>query len=251
VDVGNARRPIGLPRIETLNGQGWILDEKNPRWIPIVAPLSTEVSLASFKLDEAGILKGSISSNFSGYSAVNERDDEADKDEKHKKTKIALTKTYPDIRIDSIATANFENTSEPFKRIIYCTIPNAATTTENLIYIKPSLKTGFDENPFKQPKRDYPVEFSYPLRNNFSLNLTIPEGYMVEELPKSIRMKLPNNGGVFQYASSVKDDVIQLVIKIQIDQLRFEPEDYALVKAFFNQIATKSAEQIVLKKKAN
>jgi Domain of Unknown Function with PDB structure (DUF3857) len=249
VDVGNVNRPVGVPRIETLNGYGWVLDAKNPRWVPIVPPLSTEISLATFKLDEDGTLKGTISSNFKGYAAVKERDDEADKDEKHRKAKEALAKSYPDIKIDSITTANFDKTAEPFKRTIYCAIPNAATTTNDLIYIKPSLKTGFDENPFKQPKRDYPVEFAYPFNDNFSLILTIPEGYVVEELPKSVRMKLPNSGGLFQYASTVNGNVIQLVIKIQIDQLRFEPEDYALVKAFFGQIATKSAEQIVLKKK--
>jgi Domain of Unknown Function with PDB structure (DUF3857) len=251
VDVGNVHRPVGTPRLAALNGQGWLLDVKNPRWLPIVAPLSNEMSLASFKLDEDGTLKGSISSSFKGYSAVNEREDEADKDEKQKKAKTALAKTYPDIKIDSITTANLDNIAEPFKRTIYCTILNAATTTGDLIYIKPSLKTGFDENPFKQPKRDYPVEFSYPFNNNFSLNLTIPDGYIVEELPKSIRMKLPENGGSFQYISTVKGNLIQLVIKIQLDTLHFEPEAYPAIKDFFNQIATKSAEQIVLKKKAN
>jgi hypothetical protein len=118
-----------------------------------------------------------------------------------------------------------------------------------LIYIKPSLKTDFDENPFKQPKREYPVEFPYPFKDQFILNLTIPTGYKVEELPKSVKVNLPDEGGTFQYLSSVKENVIQLIIKIQLDQLRFEPDDYVLVKEFFNQIATKSAEQVVLKKK--
>jgi hypothetical protein len=249
VDVGNVNRPIGTPRLAALNGQGWLLDAINPRWVPIVPPLSNEMTLARFTLDEEGTLKGAISSNFRGYSAVDERDDETDKDEKHKKAKAALSKTYPDATIDSVIIANLDNVAEPFKRTIYCTIPNAATITGDLIYIKPSLKTGFDENPFKQPKRDYPVEFSHPFNDNFSLNLTIPSGYTVEELPKSIRMKLPENGGSFQYISTVKDNMIQLVIKIQLDNLHFEPEAYEAVKAFFNQIATKSAEQIVLKKK--
>jgi hypothetical protein len=249
VDVGNMNRPIGTPRLATLNGQGWLLDGIDPRWVPIVPPLSTEMTLATFKLDEEGTLKGTFSSNFKGYSAVNERDDESDKDEKHKKAKTTLAKTFPDIKIDSITTANLNNTAEPFKRTVYCTIPNAGTTTGNLIYIKPPLRTPFDENPFKQPQRDYPVEFAHPFNDNFSLNLTIPEGYVVEELPKSVRVKLPENGGTFQYISTVKENVIQLVIKIQLDTLHFEPEAYQAIKGFFNQIATKSAEQIVLKKK--
>jgi Domain of Unknown Function with PDB structure (DUF3857) len=249
VDVGNEYRPIGMPRIQALNGQGWILDLNKPRWVPIVAPLSTEASLATFKLNEEGTLTGSIVSSFQGYAAVNERTDAAKDDNSHATVKKALTKDFPDIKIENIAITNLNNLAEPFKRTVNCVIPSAATTTGKLIYIKPTLKTGFDENPFKQANRAYPVEFSHPFRNNFSLNLTIPDGFVVEELPKSIRMKLPNNGGTFQYASSVNGNVVQLVMKIQIDQLRFEPDDYALVKAFFGQIATKSAEQIVLKKK--
>jgi hypothetical protein len=247
VDVGGGHRPVGTPRTSTLNGQGWLVDKENQRWLPIVAPLSTEVSLATFKLDEEGTLKGEIVSSFQGYAAVDERDAENDNHDKIKKT---LIKDYPNIKIENISITNLNNNAEPFKRTVSCVIPNVATTAGNFIYIKPSLKTGFDENPFKQSQREYPVDFSYPLKNHFSLNLTIPEGYMVEELPKSIRMKLPNSGGLFQYASTNNGNTIQLVIKIQIDQLHFEPEDYAVVKAFFSQIATKSAEQIVLKKKA-
>jgi hypothetical protein len=249
IDVGTIHRPVGTPRISTLNEQGWILDKENPRWVNIPRQSSNEISLANFKLSEEGTLTGSISSNYRGYAAVSERTDEADKEKKHEKLKKDLAKDFPDIKFDSITIANLDNTAEPFKRIVYCAIPNAATTAGDLIYIKPSLKTDFDENPFKQPKREYPVEFPYPFKDQFILNLTIPTGYKVEELPKSVKVNLPDEGGTFQYLSSVKENVIQLIIKIQLDQLRFEPDDYVLVKEFFNQIATKSAEQVVLKKK--
>jgi hypothetical protein len=249
IDVGNIHRPVGTPRISTINGEGWILDKENPHWVPLTPTGSSEVALASFKLNDEGTLTGSISSNYRGYAAVSEREDEEDKEGKHEKVKKALAKDFPDIKIDSISIMNLDNTAEPFKRIVYCAIPNAATTAGDLIYIKPSLKTDFDENPFKQPKREYPVDFSHPFKDQFILNLTIPDGYKVEEMPKPIRVNLPENGGLFQYISSVKDNVIQLVVKIQLDQLHFESEEYPLVKEFFNQIATKSAEQVVLKKK--
>jgi Domain of Unknown Function with PDB structure (DUF3857) len=249
IDVGTINRPVGLPRIATLNGQGWVLDKTNPRWVDIIAPLSNEVALAAFKLDEEGTLTGSISSNYRGYAAVSEREEEKDKEKNHENVKKGLAKDFPDIKIDSITIANLENTAEPFKRVVYCAIPNAATTAGDLMYIKPALKTEFDENPFKQPKREYPVDFPYPFKDQFVLNLTIPNGYKVEELPKSIKVNLPENGGTFQYLSSIKDNVIQLIVKIQLDQLHFESEEYPLVKEFFNQIATKSAEQVVLKKK--
>jgi Domain of Unknown Function with PDB structure (DUF3857) len=249
IDVGTINRPVGLPRISTLNGQGWILDKSSPRWVDIVAPLSNEIALGSFKLDAEGTLTGSISSNYNGYAAVSEREDEQDKEKDHEKIRKSLAKDFPDIKIDSISIANLDNTAESFKRVVHCAIPNAATTAGDLMYIKPALKTDFDENPFKQPKREYPVDFPYPFKDQFVLNLILPEGYAVEEMPKPIRVNLPDGGGSFQYLSSVNGNTIQLIVKIQLNQLHFESEDYPLVKEFFNQIAIKSAEQVVLKKK--
>ncbi len=245
-DVGSTLRPLGIPRIETLNEQGWILDKENPRWISIVAPISTTSVLTNFKLDSVGALKGSISASYKGYAAVIERNKEEDK---HEKIKKEMALAYPEINIDSIISQNTDNLSESFKRNTYCSIQNAATVANDLIYVKPTLKTAFDENPFKLPNREYPVEFSYPIKEQYISNLEIPMEYQVDEMPKSAKIILPNNGGSFTYVSSVKDKTIQLVVKITITQLFFSAQEYSIVKEFFNQIASKSTEQIVLKKK--
>ena len=244
-DVGSSFRPLGIPRIETLNAEGWVLEKDNPRWVKITAPTSTTSTLSNFKLDSLGTLKGSIYYGFNGYAALSERGDE---EEKHEKIKKALGLAYPDIKIDSINTQNLHDALLPFKRKVFCEIPNAAITANNLIYIKPTLKTDFDENPFKLPARTYPIEFPYPIKDQFIINLTIPDGYTVDEMPKSIKLALPNNGGSYSYMSSVKDNLVQLVVKTQITQLIYLPEEYTNVKEFFNQIAAKSTEQIVLKK---
>ncbi len=244
-DVGSSFRPLGIPRIETLNAQGWVLEKDNPRWVKIAAPTSATITLSNFKLDSLGVLKGNIYNSFSGYAALSERGDE---EEKHEKIKKALGLAYPDIKIDSINTQNLKNASEPFKRKIYCEIPNAAISANNLMYIKPTLKTDFDENPFKLPTREYPIEFPYPIKDQFIINLSIPDGYVVDEMPKSVKLALPNDGGTYSYISSVKDNLVQLVVKTQITQLVYMPIEYTNVKEFFSQIAAKSTEQIVLKK---
>ena len=245
-DVGSTFRPIGMPRIESLNNDGWILEERNPHWLHITPPTSSKVMTANFKLNSEGTLKGSISGSFRGYAAMKERDDEV---EKHDKTKKDLAIAYPDIKFDSISSLNFKNIAESYKRSVYCEIPNIATSANDLMYVKPTLKTDFDENPFKQPKRQYAIEFPYPLHDQYILNLTIPDGYMVEEKPKSVEYSLLNKGGSFKYSMAVNQNIVQLSVKIEINQLAYLPEDYGDVKDFFNQVANKLAEQIVLKKK--
>jgi Domain of Unknown Function with PDB structure (DUF3857) len=246
VDVSNINRPVGMPRIATLNEQGLLLDKDNSRWLPIVPPCSSEETLLNLDLQENGTLKGSILSSYDGYSAVSERDNE---EGKHEKIKQELAATFLDIEIDSIKIDNLNNTEEPFKRTVFCAIPNAAVAANNLIYIKPTLKSDFETNPFKQPKRDYPIDFAYPIHEEFILNLTFPKDYILEEMPKETTVLLLKNSGSFQYLSTQKENSVQIIVKIKIGQLHFEPEGYAIVKDFFNQIAIKLAEQIVLKKK--
>jgi hypothetical protein len=245
-DVGSAYRSLGMPRVETLNNQGWILDEKNPHWVSFTPPMSSKIITANFKLNSEGTLKGVISGSYKGYAAMNERSDD---EEKNEKTKKDLATAYPDIKFDSITTFNKKNIAEPFKRNVYCEISNIATSANGLIYLKPTLKTNFDETPFKQPKREYAIEFPYPMHDQYILNLTIPDGYVVEEKPKSVASSLLEKGGSFKYTIAVNGDILQLSVKIEINQLIFQPEDYADVKDFFNQVANKLAEQIVLKKK--
>ena len=127
-------------------------------------------------------------------------------------------------------------------------IPNATTTANNIIYLKPTLKTDYDENPFKLPTRSFPIEFEYPIRDQYILNLTLPEGYVVEEKPTSVVFNLLKTGGSLKYVSAVNGNILQLSVKIDINQLVYQPEDYASVKEFFNQVSNKLAEQIVLKK---
>ncbi len=245
-DVGSTFRPLGMPRIETLNTDGWILDEKNPRWITINPPASSKAVKANFKLNAEGTLKGFLSGTYRGYAAMGEREDE---EVKYEKTKKDLSTTFPDIKYDSITTSNFKNIAEPYKRTVYCEIPNVATVSNNLMYLKPPFKTDYDVNPFRQPKRTYAIEFPFPIHDQYIANLTIPDGYTVEEKPKSKEDFLINNSGSFKYDIAVTGSSIQVSVKIDITKLVFQPEDYGDVKDFFNQIANKLGEQIVLKKK--
>jgi hypothetical protein len=249
LDAGNIHRPMGVPRVPSLNGVGWVLDKNKPRWVDIPAPLSSETTLMNMDLLEDGMLKGTINSNYSGYAAVDERTS-LKNDEKNEIIKKEWAKLFPDIQLNNIVVTNLDSSYLPFKRVMNCTIPNAAIVVDDLIYLKPTLKTAFDENPFKAEKRNYPIELPYPISNDYIFNVSIPEGYIVEELPKDISIDLLKDGGKFIYSCKKTDAKIELIVHIELKQLHFEVKEYENVKAFFNQIVNKKNEQIVLKKKA-
>ncbi len=123
-----------------------------------------------------------------------------------------------------------------------------AQVNGDMIYIKPMLFMAYDQNPFKTEKRDYPINFGYSRDQTYMLNLTIPEGYEVVELPESMKSVLPDNGGVFYFICKNIGTTIQLNSKINLNRTKYTVEEYPQLKSLFDMIVAKQAEQIVLKK---
>jgi len=120
---------------------------------------------------------------------------------------------------------------------------------ENILYFNPMMSEAFKENPFKSADRKYPVEMSYTTDQTYLLNMEIPQGYMVDEIPKSAKVAFNDDEGLFEYMIQKSDDGIQLRTRIKLNKTTFTPEDYNGLRDFFGFIVKKENEQIVLKKK--
>jgi hypothetical protein len=104
------------------------------------------------------------------------------------------------------------------------------------------------ENPFKAAERLYPVEMPACFDETYIFNMEIPKGYKIEELPKSARVMLNDNEGMFEYIIGESGGRVQLRCRTQIKKANFSPDDYQTLKDFFGYIVKKQAEQIVFKK---
>jgi hypothetical protein len=119
---------------------------------------------------------------------------------------------------------------------------------EDIVYFSPMLAEVTKENPFKAAERFYPVEMPACFEETYILNMEVPKGYKVEELPKSARVMLNENEGMFEYIIAESSGRIQLRCRTQIKKANFQPEDYQTLREFFAYIVKKQAEQIVFKK---
>jgi hypothetical protein len=79
--------------------------------------------------------------------------------------------------------------------------------------------------------------------------VTIPEGYVIDELPPSKVMVLPGNAGKYTYSMVQSGNTIMLTSILNINQAIFPQNEYTGLREFYNQVVAKQAEQIVLKKK--
>jgi|694.fasta_scaffold02910_2 hypothetical protein len=119
----------------------------------------------------------------------------------------------------------------------------------DIIYFSPMLAAGYKENPFKSAERKYPVEMPSLTDEVYVLHIDIPPGYFPDEVPKSEKVTFNEDEGMFEYIVSKSDKEINLRSRIKLDKAIFSPEDYEYLRAFFDYIVKKHAEQIVFKKK--
>lgn len=119
---------------------------------------------------------------------------------------------------------------------------------EEIIYFNPMFSEGTKTNPFTSAERKYPVEMPFKMAEIYVLNMEVPKGYTIDEIPKSVRVKLNDNEGVFEYIVNATAERIMLQSKIDIKKANFAAEDYQTLRDFFGHIAKKHSEQIVFKK---
>lgn len=119
----------------------------------------------------------------------------------------------------------------------------------DIIYINPYFGEAYKKNPFAAANRSYPVEMPYAQNETIMSTLMVPEGYIVDELPKQMRVNLDEKGkSFFEYRITNSGGVISFLSKINIDKTFFLPEEYSMLREFFNLIVKKQSELIVFKK---
>src|SRR6266536_3082076 len=130
--------------------------------------------------------------------------------------------------------------------------------------IRKKLSATKQEEFFKEIKKNYPMEvelnnaeidsLKFPVEmpscadETYILNMEVPKGYKVEELPKSARVMLNENEGMFEYIIGESGGRIQLRCHTILKKANFGPDDYQTLRDFFAYIVKKQAEQIVFKK---
>lgn len=116
------------------------------------------------------------------------------------------------------------------------------------MFIDPLLFFTIKKNPFVQEKREMPIYFGYPKQEKYTINLEIPEGYMVDSFPKAMKIVSEDKMLSFVINAQADGNKIQIIIAKEINAAILSAEYYDDLKSFFQKIIDKQNEKIILKK---
>lgn len=123
-----------------------------------------------------------------------------------------------------------------------------ASVNGNLIYINPLIFVHVSKCPFTQVERQLPLEMPYPEQLTLKVSLQMPEGYAVEELPEPVQIETSDGKCVCAYKIASVNGQVQVVYVFKSDKLLHLPTEYQEVKSFWEQVAEKNNQMLVLKK---
>ncbi|AMM50988.1 hypothetical protein TH61_07045 [Rufibacter sp. DG15C] len=247
LDATDPFMPLGQLPKHCLNGQGWLVAKDQGSWIPLVPQgKSTELLNAELSILPTGIMSGKVQESSSGLLAVNMRT--AVKEAGEAKYMEKLVNAQNQFERKKPVLKDLAQIQKPIS-LEYEITSTGDGQAKDIIYVNPMLLKARQENPFKHTERKYPVDFGHGTEEVYVCNFTIPEGYVVEEMPKGVMMSLPDNGGKFTYMLQQTGNKVQVMSKVTISRPIFYAQEYEALKQFYSQIVAKHAEQIVLKKK--
>jgi len=247
LDASSKNTVPNIIPIKTLNWEGKLLLPKGESVSIYLDPEkhSTKSITILAKIVDNTSIEGKFRETADAYHAYLAKSKYSDLSEKTLQEN--LVKKYETIEIEQ-ATFKKE-TGKPTQVNFSFTSDNAIEIIGDKLYVSPLLFLGMDENPFQSETRNFPIEFDYIQKNNYTISVKIPDDYEVETFPQPLLLQ--TNGAEINYSfkGSETNGMLQISSSFDINASILEAADYEMLKSFFKEIVNKEGEKIVLKKK--
>ena len=199
------------------------------------------------EIDKDGKLTGEASVNSYDYARL-------DRMAAARKGKKDFTEKYfssnnPGITIDSISFQNLDADSLPLIQTVY--FNQQLSSSGGYQYFSTNLFTGLEKNPFVADARISDVFFGVLQLHTIIANIAIPEGYVFEELPKNMKMIMPDTSISIIRISQVNESRLSMRITLEFKKPFYTAAEYEGFREFYKKLFDMLNEQFVIRKKAN
>ncbi len=204
---------------------------------------------AKLTLDSTGTLKGEVKEMRLGERASSERWRlrTVTKDtDRIKPIEELLGNSLASFHLTRASLINFQQTDQPFGFNYSFESPNYAKNAGNLLLVRPRVignkGLGFLET--KEPRK-FPIEFEEPTRDTDTFEITIPPGYVVDDIPPAVDADY----GFASYHSKtvVTGNVVDYTRTFEVKELSVPVNKADQLRKFYRIIATDERNTVVLK----
>lgn len=244
IDITDPFLPFGYLPYDCLNYFGFEVKQKDGKLVDIVSPGKhwNVVNIRSSFKD--GTWQGTTEKSYLGYSGVSERQEYfKNKDTYEKDFKSEL----PNTSIAAFKVENAEDIKQPYK--LSYDFKREEDYDADILYLFPLMEEQTTKNPFTSEVRSYPMDFAHPFEYFVQHEITLPDGYEVESLPKSQAFALADKAATYSYAVAQKENKVTVTSRTVIRMPFLPAEMYGDMRKLYTNIVEKSGEPIVLKKK--
>ncbi len=170
-----------------------------------------------------------------------------------RKGKKEFTEKYfspnnPGITIDSIVLENLDADSLPLVQKVY--FNQQLSSSGDYQYFSVNLFTGLEKNLFIADERVSDVFFGM-LQNHILIGyINIPEDYQFEELPKNIKMIMPDTSIIITRIAQANENRLTLRVNLEFKKPFYSTGEYDGFREFYKKLFELLNEQFVIRKKA-
>jgi hypothetical protein len=204
---------------------------------------------AKLTLDPTGTLRGDVKEVRVGERASSERwrlrTVTRDMD-RIKPIEDLLGSSLASFHLTRASLINFQQTDLPFGFNYSFESPNYAKTAGNLLLVRPRVignkASGLLET--REPRR-FPIEFEEPTRDTDTFEITIPSGYVVDDIPPPVDADY----GFASYHSktTVNGNVVDYTRTFEVKELSVPVSRAEELRKFYRIIASDERNTVVLK----
>ncbi len=204
---------------------------------------------AKLTLDATGTLKGEVQEKRLGKRASSERwrlrTITKDTD-RIKPIEELLAGSLSSFHITHASLINLQQTDLPFGFNYSFESPNYAKTAGNLLLVRPRVM-GNKGQGFLETKeaRKFPIEFEEPTRDTDTFEITIPAGYVVDELPPPVDAEF--SFASYHAKTVVNGNIVGYTRTFELKELSVPVNKAEDLRRFYRMIAGDERNTVVLK----
>ncbi len=247
LDATESNCPCNLLPARCINDKGRVIKSGGSFFVDIEPRnISKTATMAKMNLNEDGLLAGELNISLTGFAALQFREEYEDKTEDE--VLESMDESYETLNVESLDVKNLKEAEKNIVSKLEVEMAEDIESENGLIYFNPFFVNKIESNPFTLEDRKYPVDYTYPVDQTFMLELTIPDGYVVESKPAPARINLPEKAAQYLYNVAQNGNKILVTSRFKINKRQFLFNEYPYLKEFYNLVVAKNAEMIVLKR---